>query len=1122
MNLLFTRNLCFLAICLLTFPFLTNAQIQIPNTPQAQRYKDLIVANVPTVQMPAIDLAELQREDAEDEAAGLPPRFGKRFNVDLNLDNSGRWDNLPNGGRIWRLAIESQDAISLNMAYSDFFMPKGAQMFIFTEDFTQILGAFSAANNKPDGKFATNLIFNQKVIIGYYEPRAVRGQGRIAIDGIVHGYRSIPVPEFDKTRFNAFRTTTDCLVDVACPEGQSWEDQIKSVAVVVVSGGTRFCTGALVANTTGNQQLLFLTANNCLYDPFLNNGTQYDAINNPSVSNWIFEWNYQKDVCNGSVPAMLNSTTGANVIANTSATAPQIDGSDFALLELIESPIDQGYDVFFSGWDAGANVPQSGVAIHHPNGRPKKIAIENGALVASTSNPITGGSSTDLTHWEVPDWDAGALEGSSQGAPFFDGASGRIVGQFSGGFATCDLNTNQDDGSPDYLGQFAYSWLNNGATDARRRLKDWLDPNNTGQTALDGYYGVNSCSTPEIVFCDSMFVGDNADGQSIIDSYGGATALGKEYIHSFTPNTSGLTSIQLMGLSADLDLFLLSDCNANTVIESSTNLGTNQESIMADLMAGTTYYLIIDAKGAATESAYTLWIGCMDPCDSPTTLNCGDQFNGTTSGLKNYYSQHGASGTGWTGGESVFEFTTTGGQVTIDLMVNVDLDLFLLDDCDPVNNEIARSTNGSTNDEMITANLAAGTYYIMVDGFSGSAGSYTLNLACPVGGDCTNPFGLVGDQLYNGNTNQGANNFEQHGQNTGYIGNEIVYEYTPNESGPFVITLSNLSVDVDLFLLGASCDPINNEIASSTQIGLTNEVINATLTSGVTYYIMIDGETAATTAYNLFVETPTACDLPPNLICADLNGPSFGVSGSTIGTDNDYLLHGGQIQEYRGGEVVYEFISDGGNVIIELTNLADDLDVFLLSVCDSVQNEVARSDNSGLMDELISTTVAAGTYYIMVDGVEDAESNFALSLKCNRPPILVRLKVSMQGAYDTNTNLMTDNFRMQLSTTEPFTGLGFTHTGDGGGETFDPMILVTTGNDAIMDWAFIELRLASAPQLPPIATRAALVQRDGDLVDMDGTSPVEFGNIPDDYYIAVKMRNHLGVMTDLPVFVGFE
>ncbi|MEL6941572.1 MAG: hypothetical protein AAFO82_02810, partial [Bacteroidota bacterium] len=107
---------------------------------------------------------------------------------------------------------------------------------------------------------------------------------------------------------------------------------------------------------------------------------------------------------------------------------------------------------------------------------------------------------------------------------------------------------------------------------------------------------------------------------------------------------------------------------------------------------------------------------------------------------------------------------------------------------------------------------------------------------------------------------------------------------------------------------------------------------------------------------------------------------------------------------------------------------------------------------------------------------------------------------------------------------EPFTALGLLHTGNSGGgtEEFDPMILVNTGNNAIMDWAFIELRPTGLPQADPIATRAALVQRDGDIVDMDGVSPVEFKNIPDDYYIAVKMRNHLGVMTDIPVFVGFD
>ncbi len=50
------------------------------------------------------------------------------------------------------------------------------------------------------------------------------------------------------------------------------------------------------------------------------------------------------------------------------------------------------------------------------------------------------------------------------------------------------------------------------------------------------------------------------------------------------------------------------------------------------------------------------------------------------------------------------------------------------------------------------------------------------------------------------------------------------------------------------------------------------------------------------------------------------------------------------------------------------------------------------------------------------------------------------------------------------------------------------------------------------------ATRSALLQRDGDVVDVDGVSPVAFADLPaDDYYLVVKHRNHLGVMSAAPI-----
>ncbi len=51
----------------------------------------------------------------------------------------------------------------------------------------------------------------------------------------------------------------------------------------------------------------------------------------------------------------------------------------------------------------------------------------------------------------------------------------------SGGGAACGND------SPDWYGKFSYAWLNNRAPNASQRLKDWLDPKNTGLLAINGY-----------------------------------------------------------------------------------------------------------------------------------------------------------------------------------------------------------------------------------------------------------------------------------------------------------------------------------------------------------------------------------------------------------------------------------------------------------------------------------------------------------------------------------------------------------------------------------------------------------------------------------------------------------
>lgn len=111
---------------------------------------------------------------------------------------------------------------------------------------------------------------------------------------------------------------------------------------------------------------------------------------------------------------------------------------------------------------------------------------------------------------------------------------------------------------------------------------------------------------------------------------------------------------------------------------------------------------------------------------------------------------------------------------------------------------------------------------------------------------------------------------------------------------------------------------------------------------------------------------------------------------------------------------------------------------------------------------------------------------------------------------------MKDQLRVAnlIPNAQPYNGSQYTDFSYNGTETIGAGVLNVTGANAIVDWVLLELRNASSPSTV-VARKAALVQRDGDVVEAsDGVSPVVFvGATAGNYYVAVKHRNHLGVMT---------
>jgi hypothetical protein len=139
-------------------------------------------------------------------------------------------------------------------------------------------------------------------------------------------------------------------------------------------------------------------------------------------------------------------------------------------------------------------------------------------------------------------------------------------------------------------------------------------------------------------------------------------------------------------------------------------------------------------------------------------------------------------------------------------------------------------------------------------------------------------------------------------------------------------------------------------------------------------------------------------------------------------------------------------------------------------------------------------------------------------------------KALLQGAYVSTDGLMHDKLRQQslVPTTEPYTGYTpvrgstyapFVHKADGGGEVIASSGVLTNqvmASDNIVDWVVIELR--SNIDSSVVSTRSALVQRDGDIRDTLGNDLLVFRKLEqDNYYFTVRHRNHLGLMSALPV-----
>jgi expansin (peptidoglycan-binding protein) len=120
----------------------------------------------------------------------------------------------------------------------------------------------------------------------------------------------------------------------------------------------------------------------------------------------------------------------------------------------------------------------------------------------------------------------------------------------------------------------------------------------------------------------------------------------------------------------------------------------------------------------------------------------------------------------------------------------------------------------------------------------------------------------------------------------------------------------------------------------------------------------------------------------------------------------------------------------------------------------------------------------------------------------------VLTKVFLQGPYVSGGDSMRTTLRTFLPRNHPYRGIPWLYTG---------LDSVTTIPPDVVDWILVQLRTGTAASTT-VASRAVFLSKSGMVVDLDGLSPVRFTGVPaGNYYIVIKHRNHLAIMSSIPV-----
>ncbi|MBK7883799.1 MAG: hypothetical protein IPJ81_08355 [Chitinophagaceae bacterium] len=271
---------------------------------------------------------------------------------------------------------------------------------------------------------------------------------------------------------------------------------------------------------------------------------------------------------------------------------------------------------------------------------------------------------------------------------------------------------------------------------------------------------------------------------------------------------------------------------------------------------------------------------------------------------------------------------------------------------------------------------------------------------------------------------------------------------------------------------------------------------------------------------------------PVNISNGDITSIDFtDINTETFGTNAQYILNNKAM--LWGGD-------GNANGVVRFNGGLNDKDYLLLHCLggDAIKVLILVYNNGDYnMNGLVNYNGGTNDKDFLLASM--LKSDAAASIKEQRPCSktafskvgLLRLKMFLGGAYDSQTGLMRDDLRTQKLLpyndpyfTDPLLATKYFPSAYHKPIEASPLMFEDkfnqTKEQAIVDWVWVQLH-DSKDSCKIISTQSGLVLRNGDVIAVNGSTELTFPNLENgNYFVSVRHRNHIGAMTKVPIQIN--